>query len=70
MTFSVCKVWGEVNDRDRGKGVGFEEKKYEKLSWMEKLILLEKFIESSCSIECPSEICDYKFEVSPVSMVI
>lgn len=69
-TFSPYQVWGKVIKRDREKGVWCEEKEsMEQLSWVEKLIVLEKFLESSCSIECPSEICDYKFEVSPVSII-
>lgn len=70
LTISPYKVWGKVINRDRRKGIGLGKRKYEKLSWVEKLILLERFIESSYSIECPSEIRDYQFEVSQVSMVI
>lgn len=49
----------------------WRKRKNEIIVWKSgKVNLLEKYIELFCNIECLIEICDYRFEVSLIGMVV
>lgn len=52
----VVEVWGKGNHERAVLKCG-------------NATLRENCIESSCSIDCSSEVCDHKFELNPVSVV-